>query len=211
MNTKFACGAALALSCGLGLGKPVHAEITVVRSVQTFEAVVGEIAVDGYNGFSIIGSTPSPLMRSIPPYAYTASAADVDGVAGSFFGAGTTADPWLSLNTATHIMTLDGFAPAINAIGGQFFASNQSGAYAAGDIVVEVVDSLGDTETLTLASPLQGDFVGFISDGTITSLKLSSVQPASGFIWPTLDNLRVGTVAPAPEIFLDGFETLPVR
>lgn len=199
------CGAV----CALSMAQPAQAEITVVQSVAEFDAAVSGIAVDDYIGFSITGATPSPLTRTIPSYAYTANATTPEGAQTNFFGGGSTADPFLSLNTATDLIRFDGFSPAINAIGGQFFGSNISGLYASGDMLIEVVDSLGDTETLNLIAPLQTTFRGFVSNGTITSITVRAVQPATGFLWPSVDNLRVGVVNLAPEIFLDGFETPP--
>ncbi|WP_298856312.1 hypothetical protein [uncultured Aquimonas sp.] len=209
MKNRSTWGVLCGTVCALAMAQAAQAEITVVQSVAEFDAVVSGIAVDDYAGFSVTGSTPSPLTRGIPPYAYTANATTPEGAQTNFFGAGTTADPFLSLNTATDLIRFDGFAPAINAIGGQFFGSNISGLYTAGDIIIEVVDSLGDTETLTLLGPQQTTFRGFVSNGTITSLTVRSVQPAGGFLWPTVDNLRAGVVNLAPEIFLDGFETPP--
>ncbi len=209
MKNRSMWGVFCSTVCALVMARSVQAEITVVQSVAEFDAAVSGIAVDDYIGFSITASTPSPLTRSIAPYTYVANAISPEGEQTLFFGGGSTADPFLSLNNAGHLIRFDGFAPAVNAIGGQFFGSNISGLYSPGDMLIEVVDSLGDTETLTVISPQQTTFRGFVSNGTITSLTVRSVQPASGFLWPSVDNLRVGVVNLAPEIFLDGFETPP--
>lgn len=182
------------------------AEIVVVRSLSEFEALASAIAVDGFGDVSLTGSTASPQSRAIPPYSYAADAAP----AGSFFGAGTSADPWLSSNTATDTLSFGTFQPVVSAIGGQFFVSNINGGFAAGSIVLQVVDSLGDTETLTVGAESPNSFVGFVTNGTIVSLAVTSVQPDSGFLWPTVDNLRLGVVSPStPQIFRNGFEQAP--
>jgi hypothetical protein len=171
-----------------------QAELTTYSTQASFLAAVSNPGVDGFNGLSITTSTPSPLTRSAGPYSYTATVTTT-----SFFGAGTTANPWLSTNTATDSITFSGFTGGVSAIGGLFFASNISGLFAAGDVTLTATDSLGATLTQTITGATTSSFLGFTSTGTITSLVLSSVQPATGFVWPTTDNLTLA-VAVVPEV-----------
>lgn len=176
------------------------AGITVYSSQVAFAAAVTSPGVDTYAGFSVTGSTPSPINRSAGAYTY------VGRVPTSFFGAGSTGDPWLSTNTATETITFDTFAPGISAIGGLFFGSNISGLFQSGDITVVATDSGGAISTQTITGATTTSFLGFVSDVQLVSLTVTAVQPASGFLWPTVDNLTLA-VTPLPnEIFLDGFE-----
>ena len=100
-----------------------QAAITVYTDQAAFLAAVSAPGVDTYLGFSITGSTPSPINRAAGPYNYTGTVTTT-----SFFGAGTVADPWLSTNTATDTITFNAFPPEVFAAGGLCFGSNISGA-----------------------------------------------------------------------------------
>ncbi|PZP34514.1 MAG: PEP-CTERM sorting domain-containing protein [Roseateles depolymerans] len=176
------------------LAGTAQAGLTTYSSQASFLAAVTSPGVDTFTGLSITGSTPSPITRTAGSYSYTAAVSTT-----SFFGAGTTADPWLSTNTATDSITFNGFSGGVSAIGGLFFGSNISGLFAAGDVTLTVTDSLGATLTQTITGATTSSFLGFTSTGTITSLVLSSVQPASGFLWPTTDNLTLAIATPVPE------------
>ena len=170
-----------------------QAAITVYTDQAAFLAAVSAPGVDTYLGFSITGSTPSPINRAAGPYNYTGTVTTT-----SFFGAGTVADPWLSTNTATDTITFNAFPPEVFAAGGLF---------AAGDITVVASDGNGAVSTQTITGATQTSFRGFVSDFPLTSLTVRSVQPGAGFLWPTVDNLTLAIVAPVvDEILIDGFE-----
>lgn len=179
-----------ALVCAAG---GAHATVTVYTSQAAFLAAVTAPGVDTFTGLSITGSTPSPITRNAGSYGYTASVSTT-----SFFGAGTTANPWLSTNTATDTITFNGFTGGVSAFGGNFFGSNISGLFAAGDVVLTATDASG-TVTQTITGATTSSFLGFVSDGPLLSATLAATQPASGFLWPTADNLTLATVAAVPE------------
>jgi hypothetical protein len=169
---------------------------TVFTSQAAFDAATSAPGVDTFTGFSITGSTPSPIARSAGAYSYSAAV-----TTSSFFGAGTTANPWLSTNNAAASIIFSGFAPTISAVGANFFGSDLSGLFAAGNIALSLTDSSGVT-SFTLLNATTSSFVGFVSDGVITSLTVSSIQPASsGALWPTVDNftLAQGLTSAVPE------------
>jgi len=182
--------AVAALFCVSGAS---HAGLTVFTSQAAFLAAVENPGTDTFTGLSITGSTPSPINRAAGVYTYTASVSTT-----SFFGAGTTANPWLSTNTATDTITFSGFSGGASAIGGNFFGSDISGLFAAGSITLTATDSLGATSTQTITGATTTSFLGFVSTGTLSSLTVTSVQPVSGFLWPTVDNLTLA-VTPVPE------------
>ncbi|MBL8308153.1 MAG: PEP-CTERM sorting domain-containing protein [Rubrivivax sp.] len=183
----------LAAAALLAVAGASQASITVYTSQAAFNAATTAQGVDTFTGFSITGSTPSPITRSAGPYGYTGSVTTT-----SFFGAGTTANPWLSTNTATDAITFNGFTGGVSAVGGNFFGSDISGLFAAGDITLTATDASGSV-TQTIVGATTTSFVGFVSTGLMTSLVVSSVQPAAGFLWPTVDNLTLAQAGVVPE------------
>lgn len=172
-----------------------QAAITVYTSLAAFNAAVGLTGTDTFAGFSITGTTASPVTRAAGAFGYTAS------TPGNFFGAGSTANPWLSTNTATDTITFNAFTgPAtVVGFGGNFFGSDIAGAFAAGDVTLTATDASGTT-TRTIVGATLTSFLGFVSTTGITSATLASVPPASGaFLWPTADNLVLAGAGVIPE------------
>jgi hypothetical protein len=173
----------IALAALVASTAPAQAAITIYTSLAAFTAATSAPGTDTYTGFSITGATASPITRSAGAYTYTATAST-----STFFGAGTTANPWLSTNFATDSVLFNGFSPAVNAIGGNFFGSDVNGLFLAGNVTLVATDSLGATSTQTITGATTGSFLGFVSTGNITGLTLSAVQGAAP-LWPTADNL----------------------
>lgn len=183
----------LVLAALLGAAASAQATVTVYTTQASFLAAVTAPGVDTFTGFSISGATPSPINRTAGSYGYTATAST-----SSFFGAGTVANPWLSTNIATDSVTFNGFTGGVSAFGGNFFGSNISGLFAAGDVVLTATDASG-TVTQTITGATTSSFIGFVSNGPLLSATLASVRPVSGALWPTADNLILATVAAVPE------------
>jgi PEP-CTERM motif len=176
-----------------------HAQFTVYTSLASFLAAVGANGTDTYTGFSITGTTASPITRTAGAYSYTASTPS------NFFGAGTVANPWLSTNVATDAITFTGFTSTVRAIGGNFFGSNISGVFQAGNVTLTATNASGSM-VQTLINANTSTFLGFVSTSAITSLVLAAVQPDAGFLWPTVDNLilaeaKPGSVVPEPSTY----------
>lgn len=201
----------LAAAILLAFAGASQAAISVFTTQASFLAAVTAPGVDTFAGFSVTSATASPINRSAGSYTYTASAPD------GFFGAGTAANPWLSTNSAGDSITFSNFGSGVSAIGGLFFGSDVNGAFASGSLTLLATDALGATSTQTLAGSLTS-FLGFVSTTSMTSLVLSAVQPAGGFLWPTADNLTLATGAvttPVPEpetyaLFMAGLAALGV-
>lgn len=177
-----------------------HAAIVAYQTQPEFAAAVSAPGVDTFLGFSITTSTPSPILRSAGMYDYSGSVST-----SSFFGAGTTVDPWLSTNVATAMITFTPSSSGVSAIGGNFFGSNVNGAFAAGDITLMVTDA-GGPVTVTIVGATTSSFRGFVSDSPPISLIVASVPPASGSLWPTVDNLTLAIAAVTDRIFESGFD-----
>jgi hypothetical protein len=200
MSKSFAMKAVVAASLFVA-ATASFAGPTLYTSAASFAAATTAPGVDTYTGFSISGTTPSPITRTAGAYTYSAAAST-----SSFYGAGTTADPWLSTNTATDSITFSSFSPGVNAVGGNFFDSDIHGAFLLGDISLTATDSTGST-TFVLTNAQTSSFLGFVSDGSITSLVVSAVQlrPETRPLWPTVDNLTLARAAvvavPEPETY----------
>lgn len=178
------------------LASSSQAAISVFTSLAAFNAATSAQATDTFTGFSITGSTPSPITRAVGPYGYTAAVSTT-----SFFGGGTTGNPFLSTNTATDTITINTFTGGVTAVGGNFFGSDIAGLYSAGSVTMVATDSSGSvSQTIAPTAILTGSFLGFVSTGPMTSLTISAVQPATGgFLWPSVDNLVLArTVVPEP-------------
>ena len=166
-----------------------HAGLTLYTTQAAFLAATTAPGVDTYTGFSILGSTPSPIVRNAGVYGYTATASTT-----TFFGAGTTANPWLSTNTATDSITFSGFTNGAQAIGGNFFGSDIAGQFNAGSVMLTATDSSGSA-TWTIFDATVSSFVGFTSSETLLSLVVSAIQPVGDVLWPTVDNLVLAKLA----------------
>jgi PEP-CTERM motif len=194
MKLKYA---SIALAALVASTAPAQAAITIYTSLAAFNAATSAQGTDTFAGFSIVVSTPSPITRTAGAYGYTGTVSTT-----SFFGAGTTANPWLSTNTATDTMTFNGFTGGVQAAGGNFFGSTIAGTFQLGDVTITATDSSG-TVTQTIVGATTSSFLGFVSSSAITSVTVASVQPQVGFLWPTLDNFvlakRAGMQGAIPE------------
>jgi PEP-CTERM motif len=198
MFSKISLLKPLALAALLVTAGAAQATITVYTSLAAFNAATASPGTDNFTGFSITGTTPSPTTRSAGSYTYTAEAFAPGGAAGTgFFGGGSTANPFLSTNTATDFISFGGFSSGVFGLGGNFFGSNVSGLFAAGDMTLSATDASG-TVTQVIVGATESSFLGFVSTTGILSATLTSVQPTTGFLWPSVDNLVLATAVPEP-------------
>ena len=110
------------------------------------------------------------------------------------YTAGSAPDIWLSTVVPEQAIDFDFFGEALYAVGGYFFTSDNSGEWTAGSVEVMTNDLTAHTVTYSATT----SFVGFISDEPITSLSVVAVQPGSGPVWPTVNNLVFGPVSAVP-------------
>ena len=189
----------LAAAALLAATGAAQAAITIYTDQASFlAAVISPVGVDTFAGFSIIGTTPSPITRAAGALGYTADT----GPAGSFFGAGSPANPWLSTNTATDTVSFFNFTGGVGALGGNFFGSDIGGNFAGGSVTLSATDADGTVEQ-TITGATTSSFLGFVSStGALSSASLFSVQPGSGLpLWPTADNLTLAAAVPEPETY----------
>ena len=188
MNLRTSLLGRLTFAALLAVSANSHAAFTVFTSQASFLAAVDAPGVDTFTGLPLT-FVNSPIARSAGPYPYSASSTT------GFFGVGTAANPALSTNVDTDVITFFNLGSA-NAIGGLFFGSDILNNFVTATMVLTATDSLGATSIQTIvASPTS--FLGFLSTGTIASLSVTTAMPGE-FIFPTVDNLTIAVI-PEPE------------
>ncbi|MDB5820183.1 MAG: hypothetical protein JWQ11_3823, partial [Rhizobacter sp.] len=168
-----------------------NAAFTVYIDQTSFLSAISNSGTDGFDDLdigSVFGGAAdfNSIDRTAGSYAYSATSE------GGFYAGGNASNPSLSQNIMT-TMTFDGFTSSIQAIGGYFFATDFDGSYLAGQpLSVTVTDQFGSiTRALADASP--GNFLGFVSTGTVSSLSFGVVDNGmsnNGFA--TTDDLTFG-------------------
>ena len=95
-------------------------------------------------------------------------------------------------------IVFDGFSAGVGAIGGLFFGSDLFGELLAGQsIFLEATDADG-TLTMALDNAMADSFFGFVSDGTLLSLRVSAVSSDQFNVWPTVNSLVLAGAGDPP-------------
>lgn len=171
-----------------------HADIMVYTSQSAYLAAVGNTGVDTFDDL-VVDSYDAPLSRSAGAYSYTA---DTVGVSPFLFGAGGTADHWLSTDVRTDGIAFSNFSSVIHGAGGFFFGSDIFGDYATSSGATLTASNInGEVATYNLISPTQSSFLGFVSSSSLQQMTVS-VNDQVG-LWPTVNNLQLSVVAAVPE------------
>jgi hypothetical protein len=177
---------ALALA---GIGSTAQAALLVYTTEASFLAAVSAPGVDNYDGFAVNSLTVSPVTRAAGAYGYTASAAT------DLYGAGTTANPWLSTNARADAIVFNGFTGSVSGIGGNFFGSDVAGRFAPGSITLVATDSDGILSQ-TIINATTNSFLGFVSTTALQSLNVTAL----GTVWPTVDNFVLASAKPSTTV-----------
>ncbi len=176
-----------------------HATITIYNTQASYLAAISMPGVDTYDDLDPTTSLAGPVNRTAGAYAYTASVGPTSTL---FFPAGVSpGDVWLSTNNRLDTVTFNSFSTGVRGVGGNFFGSNSGGSFTTpSSITVTATDGSG-TVTQTLVNPTVNSFVGFVSTGALTSVTTFVGVAGTGLagVWPTVNNLTLGTVAVVPE------------
>jgi hypothetical protein len=196
----------LAFAVALAASASAHATITVYTSAPSFLSAVTGAGTDTFDALPL-GALAAPLSGSAGSHPYTATDT-VDATlydagspipAGSFFVDGSGADHWLSSNAAGDTITFQGLG-GVRAIGGLFFGTDLDGALQAGATLRLVATDFGGSVTQMLVDPGSSTFLGFVSDGALVSLAVSSVPGGFGSpAYPTIDGLVLASPVPEPQ------------
>lgn len=139
---------------------------------------------NGLPGYTFLGS---PLSFAGNGFAY-----DISNPDGLYSTTPVGSDVALTTNLSGQAIVITITSGLVTAIGANLYGSDVSGLYTPGSIVA----MLDNGETLTLAPPDAGGFVGFLTGSPIVSLAIYPENFDSAY-WPTLDNLIVGQAATA--------------
>lgn len=187
----------MAVATLLGGAGLAQATLTVYTTQFSFMAAVTGEATDTFEDLPGTAAVPGPLSRSVGPYTYTAAEGPNTP---TFYTAGLF-NVWLSTDNAVDTITFSDFTGGVGAIGGRFFGAQGSGTIARGaSILVSATDSDGTTSQ-TIVDATRFSFLGFVSDGALTSLTVSAIQPGHGSIFPAVNNLVLASVVPEPETY----------
>ncbi|MBL8990422.1 MAG: PEP-CTERM sorting domain-containing protein [Phycisphaerae bacterium] len=170
------------------------AQLTLYTSQAAFNAATTGPVVDTFDDLSPIFYS-GPLVRTVGSYSYQVNAAS------GLYGAGSGSDGWMSTNSAPDGIVFNNFSPGVFAIGGFFFTSNIAGLFDPGNITVTATDANGNLSH-TVINSTTTSFVGFTSVTGIISLTVSAVQPSSGAIWPTVNDLTLALPTPGAAALL---------
>jgi hypothetical protein len=178
------CAAAL-----LCAAAAAQADITVYTSYADFLAAVQAPGVDTYDDLTIdpYGET---LHRSAGAFTY-----DVYSSTGLWGAGGAGGDYWLSNNRRTNPIVYSNFGSGVTAFGGNFFASDVTGQYTTGNLLLTAID--GSALSYSLAGATPTDFLGFVSTAPLLAVSLGT---DGGAYWPTANNLVLAAV-PEPATY----------
>jgi hypothetical protein len=171
-----------------------NADITVYTSQAEYLAAVGTTGVDTFDDLRL-WNYPTPAPRQAGEIAYTVTAGPASP---EYWGASDDGeDWWMSTGYSHNPLTFDGFSQDIAGAGGYFFGSWYDGTSLPVDAIqLTVTDSSGTTLTWSLESPDPSSFVGFVSDGHLTSLTVWKDNIPDSFV--TVNDLHL-SVSAVPE------------
>jgi hypothetical protein len=180
--------ACLALSALLTLATGAQATITVFTNQGSFLSAVQGAGVDRFDDLDPRDAYDGPLARSAGSLTYEVGA---DG--GPLRGAGTRGNGWLAAAAAGDGLVFASFGAGVNAVGGRFFGSNAQGRFVPHATVTLTATDGAGSQSYTVVDARRNSFIGFVSDGPLQSLRVST-DPAAGAAWGTVNNLVLAAV-----------------
>ena len=184
-----------------------QASFVTYTTQASYLAAISNPGVDTYDDLPL-GFVSSPLNRTAGTYTYTASTPN------DFFQVGTPPDVWLSTNVSGDTITFNTFSAGVRGVGGFFFSTDNPGNFLPGTSIVLTATDGSGTVNQTLTNTTTGKFFGFVSNGPITFVTVTSVQPANDFAFTTVNDLTLGrapaNAVPAPAGLLLGLTGLPI-
>lgn len=193
--TPLAKAALVALCAGSGAAQ---ATLTVYISHADFMAALSSSGLDSFDDLDPTQSLGTPLNRTAGSYGYSASV----GPSGGFWPAGTLGgDAWLSASQPTDSISFSAFSGGVNAVGGNFFGNDLYGDVTPTQTIRVSASDADGNKTISVLNPGKNAFLGFVSNGAISSLQVWVGVQGSGEtdVWPAINNLTLGSVAAVPE------------
>jgi hypothetical protein len=200
-----ATGLLSAVACILLTASPANATTIDYTDAAAFQAALSSFSpMDTFDDlsantqFADQNNVGVPLLRTNGTFQYS-----VDAPGDALFTTDTAPD--IALSTTSPLLNIEfSFSPGINAVGGTFFPTAADFSVIPGVLTFTFNSDPSTIQTFT--DPLGTDFIGFISDGDISSLSVGvnvanpdPLNPAD--IFATVDNFTVGST-PEPQSVL---------
>jgi hypothetical protein len=199
MRLKSSASAAALAAAALFCATSAQAVITIYTTQAAYLAAISAPGVDTFDDLNPTGSVAGPLNRTAGAYSYKASVGPTSTL---FFPGGVSpGDVYLSTNNRLDTITFNTFSAGVRGAGGNFFGSDINGAFTTPSTITVTATDASGTVTQTLTNPTVTSFVGFVSTGALTSVTTYVGVAGTGIagVWPTVNNLTLGTVAAIPE------------
>jgi PEP-CTERM motif len=176
------------LSIGL-FAEPAEATSIVYTNESAFLAAISNAATDTFEDLSLTTNAPTPLARTIGPYSYTAMALN------SFNPGGNAVDRWLATGSPFDTMNFNNISADVRGIGGYIFGSTIDGflSFSPQSFSVFWFDGSGSHAHTLVNVTDTSTFFGFVSDSPIFVFAVTVIQPTSGPVWTSIDDLILGT------------------
>ena len=194
---------AAAIAAVLAFAAPAHAAITVYTDQASFLAAVQGQATDSFDDLTSFDPSAPPLSltRSVGTYGYTVSAERSLFITANP-DPGMDADLWVSTVRPTDPIVINTFTGDVAAAGMFLFATEVFGSPISAEVTATVTDSRGATLVWSLLTSGSGNFAGFVTTGTLTSITLTALNPADvtdelGH-FPTINDLTLAAPIPEP-------------
>jgi hypothetical protein len=200
---QFQAAGLFSAACILLAAAPAKAAIiTTYSNVAAFQGALKASYVENFDNLPLgenvdpITGEPAPMSFTNGKYSYS-----VDAPGDALF---ILNDPMNETNEMISTETEDAdlvfkFNPGIDAVGGDFFPTDITGAVIAGSVTIKFDD--GTTKTITVDPTVGAAFTGFVSNVDIASITIGTGS-ITGTNFVTVDNFYVGGTAPnvvAPE------------
>lgn len=194
MSMQAVVRSALAAAALAAVAGSARADITVYTDSAEFLAAVSGAVTDTFDDITA-GPLNVPLARTAGGISY-----EVSSSISYLYAIDNPGNAWLTTNASDDEMVFNGFSTGLVGVAGWFQGTDIMGDTVAGaELFATVTDGAG-SHTFSLANLGAGAFVGFVSDGTITSFSLMGSDTTGDWAWPTLNDLTLApTLAPVPE------------
>lgn len=162
---------------------PLHAQVTVYNSFESWLAAVSAPATDTFGDLVPGELTPGPLNRSLDPlYSYRISAPD------GFVPLASEDAVWLSTDLSDDPIMFDNFSSNTRAFGGHFLGTDRVGAPMEASLLLTWITADGSG---SVTVPFTGGdaFFGFTSVGSLTSVTFSASAAGDDPVWPTVSDV----------------------
>lgn len=180
--------AAFVATSGVAVAGP-----TVYTNEASFLAAISGAGVDTFDDLDHMTTLDTPINRTAGAYSYTASV----GPSSIFFPASDDGiDVWLAPNDSSDTITFSNFSAEVRGVGGFFFGSDAFGLSTSVTLLTITATDASGTKSYSLRNPSTTSFLGFVSTGALTSLTVTSNED---LVFPTINDLTLGTVAAVPE------------